>query len=177
MLLHCCAGLLANLSTSLLAFVQYTQQQLAAGHTAAAGWDKPLMLLLLKLMHPLLAAWRDSVSSTPALVPAVVHTLLPLVTQLLACSSQLAEAAAHSPKLPLLVSVVHQAAVGVLCELVLVQGESDQLPLAVAEQLQSLLQHPSVAALLLQKLAACIAPLHQRHKAYRRVQQQQQQQQ
>jgi hypothetical protein len=78
MLLICCAVLLASLPASLAAFVQHTQQQLAAGRTAAAGWDTPL-LLLGKLMHSLLAAWLLSISSTPVLVPPVVRMLLPLV--------------------------------------------------------------------------------------------------
>jgi hypothetical protein len=57
--------------------------------------------------------------------------------------------------------------------------DPDRLALdaGVREQLQSFLQHPSLAQLLLQNLASCTALLHQHHVAYTRAQRRQRQQQ
>jgi hypothetical protein len=116
----CDAGLLASLSASLPAIVQYTQQQLAAGRNAAASWDAPLLNLLSTAMHSPLAAWKCSLVGTPALVPAVVHLLLPLLQQLQSCSPQLLQAAAvpaaRSSQLPTGFSAVHEAAAAVVFE-------------------------------------------------------------
>jgi hypothetical protein len=132
-------------------------------------------------MHTLLAAWQRIISSAPALVPAVVRSLLPLVQQLQACSLQLfkaaAEPAAQSSTLPLALFAVHEAAAGVLLELAIECPEQSLLSASVSEQVQSLLQRPAAVALLLQNLAACTAELHKHHVAYRRAQRQQQQQQ
>jgi hypothetical protein len=100
-----CAGLLARLSACLPAFAQHTQQQLAAGEAAAAGFTKILVHQLGSWVMSLLNLWHPStLFANPALVPTVMRTVLPLVQQLQACGPQLLETAAAAVTRP----AVHQ---------------------------------------------------------------------
>jgi hypothetical protein len=74
---------------------QHTQQQLASTTAIDPGaYTGPLEQLLGAFVLHLLQLWQCKITATPALVPAVVRTLLPLVQQLQSCGPQLLEAAA-----------------------------------------------------------------------------------
>jgi hypothetical protein len=87
--------LLASISASLPDFVEHTQQQLALTTPAdPAGGAGPLAQLLGTFLVHLLQLWQENIMEVPALVPAVVRTLLPLVQQVQSCGPQLLDAAA-----------------------------------------------------------------------------------
>jgi hypothetical protein len=139
----------------------------------------------------LLQLWRPHIIEAPALVPAVVRMLLPLVQQLQSCGPQLLEAAAAAAAgsayqqdcasmLQTTFLGVQHTASELLFELDPVDNGITvnlSLPDDVTQQVQQGLDDPAVVELLLQDLISSTAALQQYHAANRQQQQQQQQQQ
>jgi hypothetical protein len=97
---NCCllsVGFLSSLSACLPEMVRLAQQQLSSSAARSNSW-MPLTHLLTSVQQ-LLCCWVEMVELAPALLPVVVHTLLPLVQQLQGSGGLLmqpAAAAAHS---------------------------------------------------------------------------------